>query len=142
MARPTKFNPQRARSALLLVKGGEPRQWVARGAGIGRRTLQEWLARGRAGEEPFAAWSKEMDEATRAARRRQVQETYEREDARAKERWQRFRATREDWWLAQLGPAQFWRRRVAWLAANGKTRALGRTIRRLRERGFRTDHTP
>jgi DNA invertase Pin-like site-specific DNA recombinase len=58
MPRPTKFNPQRARSALLLVKAGELRQWVARGAGIGRRTLQEWLARGRAGEETFAEWAK------------------------------------------------------------------------------------
>jgi hypothetical protein len=142
MPRPTKFNPKRARSALLLVKAGEPRQWVARGAGIGRRTLQEWLARGRAGEEPFAAWAKAIDEATRAARRRQIEATYERETARGKVRWQRFKASREGWWLRQLGPDEFWLRRLVWLAAHGKTEALGRTIHQLRERGFRTDHTP
>ena len=136
MARPTKFNPERAGAALGLARAGEPRPRIAAGAGVGLRTLQEWLARGRAGESPFAAWSDAFDEATIDGRRPRREARYEREQVAARVRWQRFKAAREAWWRERLGPANFWQRRVEWLAAHGKRRALAQAFDTIRaERG-------
>lgn len=142
MARPSKFSPARAHSAVLLAKAGEPRQWIARGVGVGRRTLQEWIARGRAGEEPFAAWVKEMEAADRFAHRLRMDRHWERYDAAAKERWKKFKASREGWWLARLGPERFWERRWAWLVSKGHHAAAAEALARYAEARFRTNATP
>jgi hypothetical protein len=50
------------------------------------------------------------------------------EMAKEKERWQRFKQSREQWWYERLGPEEFWRRRLRWLAAKGHHRALARAF--------------
>jgi hypothetical protein len=100
-------------------------------AGVGLRTLAEWLAKGRAGDPALAGWVREIEAAERLADRRRLHARRDRELAAAKERWQRFKAGREQWWLEQLGEVEFWRRRVGWLVAEGRTRALGVAVARL-----------
>lgn len=100
-------NPERAGAALGLALVGEPRHRIADRAGVGLRTLQEWLARGRAGEPPFAAWAEAFEKATIEGRRPRREARYEREQAAARGRWQRFKAAREGWWRERLGPAAF-----------------------------------
>src|SRR5262245_5944961 len=42
-----------------------------------------------------------------------------------------FRARRERWWLERLGPAEFWRRRLAWAVARGRHGAAARAAAEL-----------
>ena len=132
MPRPTKFNRERRRAIVRAIVAGDSREAAARAAGVAPRTLEGWLARGRAGEPGFAAWARVFDAAEQVARERYVAERWAREDARAKERYQRFKAVREQWWLDRLGPVAFSAMRVAWLMAHGKTRSLGAAVARLR----------
>jgi hypothetical protein len=132
MARPTKFDAAKGRSAILLALGGEPQQWIARGVGVSHRTLQYWIARGRDGDPAFAEWAGEFDEAAERGRRRKFDLNCQRRIAKDKERWQAFKASREAWWLERLGPLEFWRRRLRWLAEKGYDDAYGRAIARLK----------
>jgi transposase len=116
MARPPKFRPDLAGATLVLARGGMSRERIARELGISRRTLQNWLARGRAQEEPFAAWAGAFDEAVVAARRRRLQSGNQRQQSEAKARWQKFKAARSRWWLDRLGPEEFILRRLLWIA--------------------------
>jgi hypothetical protein len=82
--------------------------------------LQSRLARGRAGHPTYTAFAAAFDEAAHQARRRRFRWAVRRARRRAAECWQRFRQARLGWWLGQLGPVEFWRRRVEWLAAKGR----------------------
>jgi hypothetical protein len=48
------LTPEVAERIVRLLRAGNYDEVAARGAGIAPRTLQEWLQRGRAGEEPYA----------------------------------------------------------------------------------------
>ena len=50
MARPTKFNPDRGRVIVGALLAGQGRRAAVEAAGVGLRTLAEWLAKGRAGD--------------------------------------------------------------------------------------------
>jgi len=120
MSRPPKFRPEIAGDAVVLALAGATLVRIARELGICRRTLQGWLARGRDGGEPFAAWAAAFDEAVSVARMRRLQAAEQRHKAEAKERWQKCKAARSQWWLKQLGPEEFVLRRLAWLAGRNR----------------------
>jgi hypothetical protein len=139
--RPSLFTPERARAALALA-GGDSLRWVAFAAGVSRRTLQAWLERGRRGDPAYAAWAEEFDrraERTRLARNRAWWNRYR---AEARARYQRFRRERVQWWLDRLGPEEFWRRRLRWLAAHGQTQAYERTLAMRSGADFHAEATP
>jgi hypothetical protein len=137
--RPTKFNAALGRD-LVRLAGSEDhptRIAVARGAGIGVQTLYDWLALGRAGREPLVAWAKAFLAAESEARSARRTESAARREARDRARWQAFRQAREGWWLERLGPIEFWRRRLEWLAAHGRWDAYQSTAAELEAQGFR-----
>lgn len=140
--RPTKFSAELGDEIIRLLASGVPRPEVASRLGIGRRSLQEWLRRGRAGEPTFAAWAERLDRVAALMHRQRVRATWDRYEAESKERWQRFKRAREEYWMERLGPLEFWSRRLAWLASRGKWEAYRRTIERLRTESFRTNDTP
>jgi hypothetical protein len=150
MARPSKFNPDRGQTIIKVLAEGGGRDCAAMVAKVGLRTLAEWLAKGRAGDPTFAEWARRAEAAEQAARARYFAWKYEREAERAKESYQRYKAARVQWWRDQLGEVGFWRQRVAWLVANGKTRKLRTAVLQLqvalerarRAEGFRTKATP
>jgi hypothetical protein len=139
MPRPTKFTPEIGEAILRHLAEGRSRRETVEALGIGRRTLQDWLRRGREGEPVFAEWAEEIERVVELARRRRSEESWERTEAESKRSWQRFKAARERWWLERLGPRAFWARRLAWLADRGRWEAYDRTIGNLRAEGFRTD---
>lgn len=149
MARPSKFNPDRGQTIINVLAEGGGRECAAMVAEVGLRTLAEWLAKGRAGDATFAEWARQAEAAEQAARRRYLAWKYAQEAERAKERYQRFKAARVQWWRNRLGDVGFWQRRVAWLVANGKTRKLGAAVLQLqvalerarRAEGFRIKST-
>jgi hypothetical protein len=116
---------------------GQGRRASAAAAGVGLRTLAEWLAKKRAGDRALAEWVRQVEAAEQVVNRRRWDARWDRETAAAKERWQRFKAYREAWYLDQFGSCEFWRRRLQWLAAEGKTSAYAATVARLQAEGFR-----
>ena len=78
-----------------------------------------------------------MNAADARARRRRCRRSWERYEARAKQRWQEFKRGRESWWLERLGPAELYTRRLNWLAEHGKWRAYEALVTDLPARGFR-----
>lgn len=136
MPRPSKLNAETMTAILDRIGAGASRVEAARAADLGARTLHEWISRGRAGERPFDAFARAVDAETRRARGARCEANSERRKAAERERWQRFRASREAWYLARLGPAEFWRRRLVWLADKGHTAAFGRLVAKLRAEGW------
>ncbi|CAN5827695.1 hypothetical protein BH23PLA1_BH23PLA1_29530 [soil metagenome] len=141
MPRPTKFTPEIGESLIRLVSAGVPKTKIAPLAGVGLRTLHEWLERGRRGEPAFQKWAARFDDETERMRRRRVNARFHVEQNEAKARWQRFKAERQRWWLERLGPEVYWTRRIAWLSARGHGQALARTFAHLKARRFRTIDT-
>jgi hypothetical protein len=128
--RPSKFNAELGRELVRLALSGDHpnRVTIARAAGIGTRTLHEWLAAGRDGRETFAGWVETFEEAEAEARGIRRARRRERREERDKARWLAFRASRADWWLRKLGPARFWSRRLQWLADSATVDALSRGL--------------
>jgi hypothetical protein len=129
--RPTKFNPDRARRAVVLARASERRIWIARAIGVSKRTLQEWIRRGRAGDPVFADWAEAFDRATEWGRRRSLRLRYAAEADERRRSWQRFRMARQAWWYEKLGPNRFWLGRAVWLEVHGHHDAANRIIARL-----------
>ncbi|MEW4568520.1 hypothetical protein AB1L88_11705 [Tautonia sp. JC769] len=140
--RPTKFSAELGETIIDLLRQSVPRREIAARVGVGWRTLQEWLRRGRAGEEGFSTWAERFDLVAGLIREQRIEESWQRQEAESKERWQRFKAARQRWWLERLGPCEYWRRRLGWLASRGRWVAYHRTIERLREEGFRINDAP
>lgn len=63
----TKFNDDRTRRILADLADGQTRACAAARAGITDRTLQNWMARGRKGEEPFTSFVSAVKKAERDA---------------------------------------------------------------------------
>src|SRR5689334_10921267 len=104
MARPTTYDEARGRAVLGRMMLGDSRRDAAKAAGVCLRTLQGWLARGRAearrGDQgPLAGFARRFDRVAEARRRAAVEAWWGRHHARASERWRRFKAARERWWL-------------------------------------------
>jgi hypothetical protein len=142
MARPSVYDADRGERALRSFAGGATRSQVAADAGVGLRTLHEWLARGRSGDPELRDWSRRFDAIAELRRRARVAEYWRRYREESRERWRKFNASREAWWLRRLGPEEFWRRRLCWLASHGHDVAFVRTFDQLRAEGFRTNDTP
>ncbi len=128
MARPTKFDFDKWEQIIARMAVGDSREEAARAAGVCLRTLQGWLARGRAEREsgrygPLGDFARVFDRVAEFQRRIRVDLASERENARSAERWQRFKAARERWWFERLGPLQFWHQRLNWAIANDRPRA-------------------
>jgi phage terminase small subunit len=66
------FTPARADRIVALMLAGNTIVTAARAAGVGERTLREWLARGASGEQPYASLSERLDEARAQAEARHV----------------------------------------------------------------------
>ena len=115
MARPSKFTAAKAETILAAILEGASQAEAARRAGVGRRTIQEWLAKGRAETSgPFWSFAFRFGRRSRMAHRRKLRTSWARYHARKAESWQRFRSSREGWWMERLGPRLFWRRRLEW----------------------------
>ncbi|HEU5116236.1 MAG TPA: helix-turn-helix domain-containing protein [Isosphaeraceae bacterium] len=131
MPRPSLYTAARAETILAAILEGASQAEAARRAGVGRRTLQDWLAQGRSDRTgalgPFAL---RLDLRAEEARRRRIRAYWARYQAARAESWQRFRAGRQDWWRTQLGDREFWRRRLVWGLAKGREF----TIRQAREK--------
>lgn len=63
MGRPTLLTPALADRIVDAVTAGASREGAARCAGITRRCLQEWIARGRDGDEPYVHFVHRIEEA-------------------------------------------------------------------------------
>lgn len=61
MARPTKYNQDRADDILDAAREGKTKEGCARAGGISYDTLRRWLDRGEDGEEPFAKFREAFD---------------------------------------------------------------------------------
>jgi hypothetical protein len=139
MARPSKFNPERGQVIVKVLAECGGRDCAAMVAGIGLRTLTEWLVRGRAGDPAFAEWARQAEEAEELARRRRAASRKARECAASRARYQRYKAARAPWWRDHLGEEEFWRRRLEWLRDRNMTRAFAATVARLAADGFRVE---
>jgi len=135
--RPSRFAQNQAIKLVCLVDDGMTRKAAAARVGIGERTLHDWQARGRRGESAFQFWMTMLEAAADRARRRRCREAWKRYGAKAKERWKEFKQSRERWWLDRLGPEEFSKRRLNWLAERGKLEAYGCLVTDLAARGFR-----
>jgi hypothetical protein len=118
------------------ILSGKSRRQAAEASGVSLRTLAGWLAKARAGDRALAEWVRHFEAAEREAYSQRRGLRRFREDAEAKERWQRFKGQRIAWHLENLGPVEFWRRRLVWLASKGQTGAYARTVARLQAEGF------
>lgn len=63
--RTTKCTPETQRAVVLAIHQGAGREAAASAAKIGTATFREWMARGSAGEEPFAAFAAAVEGAER-----------------------------------------------------------------------------
>lgn len=63
MARPSKFTPEIHSAIVRALRNGITRKCASEICGIGDRTLRDWCERGRNGEEPFAAFTADVEEA-------------------------------------------------------------------------------
>src|SRR5262245_19383860 len=137
--RPTKFTAELGREILALTRQGVSRKVIAGQVGVGLRTLQAWLAKGRAGDPPLRDWAEQVTKAWLRAHQEHIWSTIPKRRAEGRDRWLRFRASREAWWLERLGPVEFWRRRLNWLVSKGPSHeaALRQAVERLRAQGFR-----
>jgi transposase-like protein len=70
--RDTKYDAERAAIILKVISRGNTRANAAEQAGIGERTLREWVARGKKGDPTFAAFSAALKMAERKAEGRMV----------------------------------------------------------------------
>jgi hypothetical protein len=133
--RPAPYDPAYADRVTHMLAAEFSRVEIAAGLGIGLRTLQDWLRRGRAGEPPYAGFAAAFDIKAGEMRRIRclIRAAKDREEGR--ERWRRFMAGREEWWYDHLGPGEFWRRRLDWLIARGYAAEALRTIHELRANG-------
>lgn len=61
--RPTLCTPEVAAEISRFVTRGLPVKTAARAAGVSVRSVNEWLARGRDGEEPYAAFAEAIERA-------------------------------------------------------------------------------
>lgn len=61
MPRPLEFTPARAAAVLKSLRLGASYEGAANAAGVSARTVFAWKRRGRAGEEPFAAFVAKLD---------------------------------------------------------------------------------
>lgn len=84
MARPTVLNDIVAERIRQAVRKGATWAIAAEAAGVGSSTLREWKARGRAGEEPYAAFLATIKRAEAEA----FEEACERIQVAAIETWQ------------------------------------------------------
>lgn len=98
MSRPIKLTPEVHERICALVRAGNFRETASAAAGIDARTLRNWLRRGAEGEEPFATFSTDLDEAETVAEARNVAII----GAAAKDDW---RAAA--WWLERKASARW-----------------------------------
>lgn len=59
----TEFTPAKRKKLLDLIRKGNYRDPSCKAVGVGKRTLYNWLSRGATGEEPYATFARELDEA-------------------------------------------------------------------------------
>lgn len=91
----TKFNDERTQQILADLSDGQTRACAAARAGITDRTMQNWMARGRRGEEPFASFVSSVKKAERDAEALAVGEIRK----AGKKNW-----TAYAWWLERKFP--------------------------------------
>ncbi len=94
----TKFNEDRERRILVDLADGQTRACAAARAGITDRTMQNWMARGRKGEEPFASFVSAVKKAERDAEAVAVGEIRK----AGTKNWTAFA-----WWLERKFPASW-----------------------------------
>jgi hypothetical protein len=95
MPRPRKLTPDLAGWIVERIRAGWPRSDVIRSAGIGRRSLDRWLAEGRGGHPDYNAFAAAFDLANRSV-------MGERERDRREAAWYRLQG-----WLRERG---YWRK--------------------------------
>ena len=137
--RPTRFDPEIGAALIdLVIDQDVPIVHAARRLGLGPRTVYDWLqrAQGEGAARELVKWAEDFTQFLAWYREDQRRERYLRDREAARLRWQQFKASREGWWLARLGPERFWTSRLLWLADRGRDRALARTIARLRAEGY------
>jgi transposase len=98
--RPSKFVPEAAAVVVKYVRKGCPRQFAANAAGLGRSTLQRWLARGK--KEDTGEF-RDFWDAIKKAEAKVVFDRIQRiNDAADKGTWQA-----AAWWLERRYPEEF-----------------------------------
>lgn len=126
MGRPTKFSDHLADGIADLVSADATRAEACATVGIGVRTLATWINRGWNGEPPYADWFEHFAACEQRSRRRRFNLQARKERALARARYRQYRDARERWWLEQLGPVEFWRRRLDWARSRGNDTVAAR----------------
>lgn len=98
MGRPLKLDEVTAQRIVAAVAKGLPRDTAAKLAAISPRTLYQWLARGRDGEEPFAQFSQRVKRAEAESEEEMVSRVRE----ASKTTWQA-----AAWWLERRRPERW-----------------------------------
>jgi hypothetical protein len=70
--RKTRCVPEVTDKILNLIRTGNYRETACAAAGVAPQVMREWLRRGATGEEPYATFSRQMDEAEAQAESRHV----------------------------------------------------------------------
>jgi hypothetical protein len=76
MGRPSVYTSRLGREICAQVEAGLTMRVAARAAGIGRRTLYNWLTLGREGREPYAAFAARLERAQGLCEARIAQQVY------------------------------------------------------------------
>lgn len=98
MPRPTVYTARIGRELVALVESGLPLRTAAGRCGIGRRTVYEWLERGRRGLKPFARFVREFERAQAVCEGNVIMEIV----AAAEKDWRA-----GAWWLERRFPKRY-----------------------------------
>jgi hypothetical protein len=126
--RPTRFGFDLGVELLGGLDQDLNRREIAARSGIGLRTLTEWIRRGRRGETRFAWFASAWDQQERARRRIRFRIKAAASQAAGRRRWREFADSREAWRKEKLGPREFWRRRLKWLADRGMDSSFAHAV--------------
>jgi hypothetical protein len=129
MARRSQFTKAQGLEAVRLAGEGYSQARIALALGVSVRTFAYWLGDGRAGDPRYASFATAFDAARAVARTKAVTRGAAQRQEAARERYRRFKASRQAWWRERLGDEEFVRRRLAWLLSKGHIAAALRLIR-------------
>lgn len=105
--RPTKLDDIRAKKICNALAAGHSYAAAARAANVDEHTIQNWMARGRSGEEPFLTFLGQVEAANQAAEDRAVRVLTSKFDSDD----ERVALAAAQWWLERRRAAE-WAKKV------------------------------
>lgn len=106
MARETKLDDLRSKRICDALKAGHSYAAAARAGGVDENTIHNWIARGRAGEQPFLGFLGRVEAANQEAEDRAVRVLTSKFDSDD----ERIALNAAQWWLERRRPADWGKR--------------------------------